>query len=320
MGKTQSQEKLPSIVDTKQESKGSEGQNSIIHERSSKILVQPKAAEGPSHCLNQIALSMTDKKICSGLPLNSLSAYCEAKRIVEQKILQQSDERDLRVVTRLYEKTMDSKWEIDIAYDLMINNNRQSSRKLLKSLKSLTIDTIKVINASPKNKRILKNFLQNSFPRRVKDFTLLNQNKDSLLNEKYLRGVSNISHQITTNVTFTNFKISQSSLMRILSACRDKEEILFYSCHISVEKVPEFGHSLDGSTIKTMNFCNSQIVAFFKQEMDFCSLLNLIKGLSKSEDFRKSLSRILFSENIDKDKLEKILQELGFSKTYVIVY
>ncbi|CAI2367099.1 unnamed protein product [Moneuplotes crassus] len=208
----------------------------------------------------------------------------------------------------------------------------------LRSLKNLqqllAIKRIILNNLRFENFTLLENFLCNLSWRKVSSLSLKFNNSLLLNKRKCFQSILNACYKVTFKVAICRITISQSSFMKLFSACRNTEKLIFLSCNISIPKVPDFGHSLDGSIgsghcgydcdcltpsmIKRLKLGDCRI-NWLKIKGEYLDVLSkLVEGLSKSQDFRETLEEFggCYSFN-DQQKTMKIFRAYGFKLTHV---
>ncbi|CAI2368912.1 unnamed protein product [Moneuplotes crassus] len=237
----------------------------------------------------------------------------------EESLQQQSDDIDSQVYFSLLEKLCKEAFKTHYKCYLCLDLSLRENAKFLKSMKSLPypdVERITVRNVNSKNLPTLKTCLLNSSLRRLERLDLHFSNDKCLNKSKYLRDILNVSYKVNSKVYFYHTKMRRSSLMKLLSACRNKEELLFSYCYISMLKVPNFGHSLDGSKIKTLRLENSTINGSPITRENMNGFTKLVEGLSKSQDFRETFKHFKGLPLFNGCKeVKEILIEHGFHQT-----
>ncbi|CAI2368416.1 unnamed protein product [Moneuplotes crassus] len=238
----------------------------------------------------------------------------------EENIHQESEDIDRQVLSSIEFKTLHRNLIKRGCFALSLDFNFDQHFKMLKSLDSLVLPSLRALeieNLNPRKPPALKRFLKNSFPRRVEELTLWSLRTSTINMDKYLKEILHASYKVQSKIAICCIDISQKALVRLFSACRNKEQVIFKECYFYVEKVPDFGHSLDGSTISSISFLSCRI--YGQQGIRLSGFSNLVKGLSKSQDFKKSLKTILVSQSVPRRPYCNILSEFGFDKTSVRV-
>ncbi|CAI2367784.1 unnamed protein product [Moneuplotes crassus] len=248
------------------------------------------------------------------------SANREDRIRYEENIHQESEDIDRQVLSSIEFKTLLRNQIRLCNFVLRLDFNFDKHFKVLKSLDSLVLPNLRELKIENLNRRkppALKRFLKNSFPRRVENLFLSFFRANSINMDKYLREILHASYKVQSIIVICCIDISLRALVRLFSACRNKEQVIFVECYIDVEKVPDFGHSLDGSTISSISFLSCKI--YGQQGIRLSGFSNLVEGFSKSQDFKKSLKTILVSQSVLRRPYCNILSEFGFDKTSVRV-
>ncbi|CAI2369322.1 unnamed protein product [Moneuplotes crassus] len=234
----------------------------------------------------------------------------------EDNLQQQSKDLDLQM-----QRDIIQIFRVRVSHlDLNIHQNIQWLGKL-KSLPLSNLENTILNNIRSRNFTSLRNFLCNLSWRREPSLYLIFSNSALLNKRKCLQSILNICYKVTFRVIICFATISHSSLMKLLSACRNTKSLIFQNCKISILKVPNFGHSLDGSTIKRLELRNCRINGLIRTREPLKGFSKLVEGLSKSQDFREALKvfACAYSFNSDDEKeVSKILREHGFDQTEVL--
>ncbi|CAI2385946.1 unnamed protein product [Moneuplotes crassus] len=214
----------------------------------------------------------------------------EARVDREQKILEESDQIDYKICYNAW-------------HNIVPNGGKQFSHRLftldldiyeerlwLKSLKTMTlpyIPKLEIINGSSQHSRLMKHFLRNCFSRKVDRLYCEYAGTFSGPKEDFFEEILNVGHKITKSLSLTSCIVSQTSMVKILSVLRNLQQIEFNCAKICIDDIPQFGHSLDGSSLKILKFKGT-----FSSGHVYQSFRLLIDGLSECQDFKRNLISI----------------------------
>ncbi|CAI2383599.1 unnamed protein product [Moneuplotes crassus] len=165
-----------------------------------------------------------------------------------------------------------------------------------------------------KNSELINNFLKNYFPNKVQKFELypscFSSNRSA---DYYMEGLLAIASRVQKTLVIGEFNISQQNLGNLLSKFKHVECLSFYCYKIYLPSVPDLEEALWDTQIQRLELiyerrCRAYITNFEK----------LIKGLSQSEDFRKSLKEIKVGcLLLTEEEISSILEENGFGKVKI---
>ncbi|CAI2368797.1 unnamed protein product [Moneuplotes crassus] len=229
-----------------------------------------------------------------------------AKIRVEENLKQQSENIDSQVFFSLREKYYGRSFYRYSDFELTLDLSRYHNAQLMESVTFLSLH---IYDIRTEHLPSLRKFLCNSSWRRVQELNLSFHSSVCFNKSKCLKSVLNASYKVKSKVWIRNTTISQSSLMKLLSACRNTKELIFQNCEIFITKVPNFGHSLDGSIIESLRLKDCRINGSARTKTSTNGLSKLVEGLSKSLDFREASKE--FKCLIDEREFSQILREHG---------
>lgn len=182
--------------------------------------------------------------------------------------------------------------------DLFLKLDQKEHLELIKSVQKRLpkLEILSIGIKSPWDVGHFNKFLDRYFPKRVASFTL---HADSTGHFEYDNLVKNL-HYICPNVMEKLFlwhlRIPQDHLVKLISGNKTKITLGLLKCKLMLASVPDFGDDLTGSTLQIFNLSGSRSCSNWSCDED-CSLFkNLFAGLSKYEDFKANLQKIIFDD------------------------
>ncbi|CAI2365220.1 unnamed protein product [Moneuplotes crassus] len=245
----------------------------------------------------------------------------KAKICLEKNIHQQSKEIDVGVLLSLEDKILPQRFKIFSVEFPSLDLKNDEHIKLLKNLKSLAIPNLNrlcVINISSQTLPALTSLFETSFLKRFGVLSLRFAKEIPANANRLFKNVLDTSYQVKSCVCIQGLTIKQSLLMKILSSCKDKSRIILRKCKISVEKVPDFGQSMNDSIIRVIEFPFCKITGTSGEPDSMEGFSNLIEGLSESQDFRDAFKGVKGFDSYDQKKARKILKQHRFGHIKVM--
>ncbi|CAI2375036.1 unnamed protein product [Moneuplotes crassus] len=150
-------------------------------------------------------------------------------------------------------------------------------------------------------------------PKKVNDMELICS--DGLMKiQYYFPQVIRISPKIQCKMIFDGFEINEKCLCKFFAAFRHINSLVFTNSKLNVPKIPDFSSALNNTKLERLTINKNwrlSLVSACKDEPD--ELKNLIIGLSKSSDFKKSFLLFnLASISIEEQYIRSILDENDF--------
>ncbi|CAI2369129.1 unnamed protein product [Moneuplotes crassus] len=241
---------------------------------------------------------------------------------IEENIHQESKDIDSQVYFSLLERLCRGIFKQNSTVHLDLDLSDKKYVTFLKSMRPLPFPYLKritVTNVSPKNLPAFRNLIQSLSWGTVQALNLKLFNDELINQRKFLHSVLNVCSKVNSEVSFEYTVISPTSLMKLLSVCRNTGELYFSNCNIYIPKVPDFRYSLDGSTISKLAFVACRINGWKMTRTSLDDFSRLLEGLPKSLDFRETLKEFDGRSSFVSWKMvERILREHGFDKTNVV--
>ncbi|CAI2371895.1 unnamed protein product [Moneuplotes crassus] len=187
------------------------------------------------------------------------------------------------------------------------------AEKLLKSLKCLKffdIDCLYLDGIDSKNRRFVLNFLQSSFPNKIKKLTFCSSCHMDLKRPNYLNSLTGLSSKVVREVCFGHFSIGLPQLKRLVAAFRHVRTLVLRNCRLSIPNAPDLSKALKNCQIQEINLLASGNLARSDWENNLDEFENLVQGLASSPDLRLSLGKVNVSEcGVKKNKAEQVFEE-----------
>ncbi|CAI2371786.1 unnamed protein product [Moneuplotes crassus] len=185
--------------------------------------------------------------------------------------------------------------------------------KLLKSLKSLKVFDIVwlyLCGIDSKNRRFVLNFLQSSFPNKIKSLDFWSSGQMDLKRCNYLNSLTTLSSKVVREVDFRQFSIGLPQLKRLVAAFRHVRTLGLRHCRLSIPSVPDLSKALKNCQIQKINLERSGHSARSDWKNNFDEFENLVQGLASSPDLRLSLEKVYFSLcGVTQNKAEQVFEE-----------
>ncbi|CAI2386036.1 unnamed protein product [Moneuplotes crassus] len=125
----------------------------------------------------------------------------------------------------------------------------------------------------------------------------------------------NISGKVEDELFLCNFSMSQEQLETLISINKNKIKLGFIKCKLKIASVPDFGDSLEGSTLKLLNLAGCGHEDLSDWEDNDTHFENLVKGLAQSEDMKKNLKNISVQNcELPKEEPMKTLKKYKFKR------
>ncbi|CAI2387427.1 unnamed protein product [Moneuplotes crassus] len=204
--------------------------------------------------------------------------------------------------------------------DLELNNPKH-----MQFLKSLTqripeLDSFNLFKIPVKSQEV-KTFLANYFPSKVKvcHFNVGSELSSSL--SFYWKELEEMEKRVTDQMYIHKFELSESELVDLLSANKNKPVFGLRYCKLPLYSSPNFKGKLKGSTMDglcLMGCFKNSYASWTKSGSQF---KNLMFGLSKEQDFRKNLQWISLDDCcIEERQIKQILKATGFGHLQICKY
>ncbi|CAI2372008.1 unnamed protein product [Moneuplotes crassus] len=196
---------------------------------------------------------------------------------------------------------------------LDICSDKIRDEKLLKSLKCLKlfdIDWLYLERIDSKNRRCALNFLQSSFPNKIKKLDFLSRGQMDLKRSNYLNSMTRLSSKVVQLVSFKSFSIGLPQLKRLVAAFRHVRTLVLEYCCLSIPSVPDLSKALKNCQIQEIYLfeCGDSSRSDWKN--NFNEFENLVQGLASSPDLRLSLEKVnIFFCRVDQNKVEQVFEE-----------
>ncbi|CAI2385938.1 unnamed protein product [Moneuplotes crassus] len=157
----------------------------------------------------------------------------------------------------------------------------------------------------------INNFLKNSFPNMVDTFSFFNdfENKDASIGF-YMQGLLAIGPRVQKKLKINQFSISEQNFVNLLSKFNHVECFSLSKFKIDLSSIPDLEEALCETRIKKIEL--SEGSGYHNEPLDFD---NLIKGLSQSEDFKKSFEEIFVDScKLTGEEVCSVLEKYGFKE------
>ncbi|CAI2375254.1 unnamed protein product [Moneuplotes crassus] len=199
---------------------------------------------------------------------------------------------------------------------LEFNLDNPNYLELLKKVKKRipNFELFRIWNFEHGTSGLINNFFKNCFPNKVQ---ILKFSASWLSYDKSkdydMEGLLEIAPRVHKALEISEFIISQQNLGNLLSKFKHVERFRIHCYKIYLPSVPDLEEALWDTQIQKLELiyqdpCLAYITNFEK----------LIKGLSQSEDFRKSLKEIKVRHLLlTEEEISSILEENGFGKVEI---
>ncbi|CAI2373041.1 unnamed protein product [Moneuplotes crassus] len=213
-----------------------------------------------------------------------------------------------------YEKMYLREWKkrITRSNTLKLNLKHQKDIDLIKSWKTVTlfgVRSLMIKNMNYQSLKAMKNFLLNCFPERLDKFDIETPGLSLKECKRCVKEIISVSHIIKIEVWLHKLQISKKQFMRIISAYQNKRTVLFSQCTFFLEGIPDFTHALNGSTLKELRLHSCCVIDHTASSKNLQGIEILLKGLSRSASFLKSLV-LLHLSGFSIKKTPSLLQKL----------
>ncbi|CAI2375393.1 unnamed protein product [Moneuplotes crassus] len=219
-------------------------------------------------------------------------------KIFEEEINSQLKDLESSIFLQRFNHLNDDSNSEDLFSDFYLDLNSKPSKQLCKTLRKHKIPNFKSLNIDfSKSASCDRTFLQSSFPNQTNKLAL--NNYDYISNEikiknisRYFREITRVIARVARLVHFYNFEISQTQLTKLLSCCRDKPELEFYSCKIHTETSPDLSKLTSEWKIEQLSFDFCGKIDCCNWKLNLGHFENLIGGISTSESLCQSLKNL----------------------------
>ncbi|CAI2371882.1 unnamed protein product [Moneuplotes crassus] len=185
--------------------------------------------------------------------------------------------------------------------------------KLLKSLKCLKVfdtDYLSLDRIASKNRRFVLNFLQSSFPDKIKVLDFESNDLMDLKRCNYLNSLTTLSSKVVREVSFGYFSIGLPQLKRLVAAFRHVRTLWLTHCRLSIPSVPDLSKALKNCQIQQINLYRSGHSDRSDWENNFDEFENLVHGLASSPDLRLSLEEVyVYGCEVTRYKVGQVFEE-----------
>ncbi|CAI2368553.1 unnamed protein product [Moneuplotes crassus] len=249
-----------------------------------------------------------------------MEAKTSQKEEEERLILKKSD----RIIKDVYSAAhQDSRYLKEFSKKdlLFLLGGSIPSDKFAKRMQSLAVPKLHKISFprfQNKDKSIL-NFILYCFPRKVNCFRVYGEVGLPKFKSYFPELIRN-SWKVQDEVSFNGFRINQKQLQRIISVFRHAKSLSVYNSIISVPKMPDFTHALGKTRIEKLIFNLCGAVNRSNWTNNPQEFVNLIEGLSKSQDLKQTLNYFSVSKcNLEEAPTRRILNTYGFLNITLIL-
>ncbi|CAI2387051.1 unnamed protein product [Moneuplotes crassus] len=204
----------------------------------------------------------------------------------------------------------------DMEILLYLNYLNKEELRFLENLKKKIPDLkcLKIANCEYEDLKTVNSFLKSYFPDKVGSFYFNDESSLSPI-EECMEELIKISSKVSEDLFLYNFSMSQEQLETLISLNKNKRKLGFIRCKIKIFSVPDFGDSLEGSTLELLDLTGCGHENLSDWEDNDTHFENLVKGLAQSEDMKKNLENISV-ENCELPQEEpiKIFKKYKFEK------
>ncbi|CAI2359016.1 unnamed protein product [Moneuplotes crassus] len=204
--------------------------------------------------------------------------------------------------------------------DLFLRFDKEEHLKLIKSIK-MRLPKLEILSIGitiPRDVDHLNQFLERYFPKRVASLTLHIDPTDHFESNNLVQNLLYICPNVMGKLFLWNLRIPQDRLVKLISVNKTKITLGLLKCKLMLDSVPVFEEDLVGSTLQTLNLSGCR--SCFKENWEEdCSLFkNLIAGLSKCEDFKSNLHKIILHDyKLSREEVSQIILENGFEEVVI---
>ncbi|CAI2371787.1 unnamed protein product [Moneuplotes crassus] len=203
--------------------------------------------------------------------------------------------------------------EVSRNSELKIELNKICDVKLLKSLECLKvfdIDWLNLTRIDSKNRRFVLNFLQSSFPNKIKDLAFRSNGEMDLKRGNYLNSLTTLSSKVVREVYFSKFSIGLPQLKRLVAAFKHVKALGLTCCRLSIPSVPDLSKALKNCQIQEIDLRGSGHSDCSDWKNNFDEFENLVQGLASSPDLRLSLEKVyVYGCGVTQNKVEQVFEE-----------
>ncbi|CAI2371587.1 unnamed protein product [Moneuplotes crassus] len=241
---------------------------------------------------------------------------------LEKSVLAEAKEQEVTTCQSILYKVLQNKKidpsdpdseKISLNSGLNIWLNKICDVKLLKSLKSLKVFDIGLLSLdriASKNRRFVLNFLQSSFPNKIKNLDFWPSDQMDLKRSNYLNSLTTLSSKVVRKVQFGYFRMGLPQLKRLVAAFRHVRTLVFRNCWLSIPSVPDLSKALKNCQIQQIYLFESGHSDCSDWKNNFDEFENLVQGLASSSDLRLSLEDlIVYDCGVTKNKVEQVFEE-----------
>ncbi|CAI2371889.1 unnamed protein product [Moneuplotes crassus] len=191
--------------------------------------------------------------------------------------------------------------------------------KSLKCLKVFDIDWLSLDDIGSKNRSFVLNFLQSSFPNKIKELDFWPSDEMDLKRSNYLNSLTTLSSKIVQRVNFEHFSIGLPQLKRLVAAFRHVRTLELVDCRLSIPSVPDLSKALKNCQIQEINLERSGGLDRSDWKNNFDELENLVQGLASSPDLKLSLEEVfVYDCGVTRNKVDQVFVENQLCGVYVI--
>ncbi|CAI2371907.1 unnamed protein product [Moneuplotes crassus] len=185
--------------------------------------------------------------------------------------------------------------------------------KLLKSLKCLKFFDIHFLclgQIDSENNRFVLNFLQSSFPNKIRKLVFGSSGQIDLKRSSYLNSLTRLNSKVVQQVLFRYFSIGLPQLKRLVAAFRHVRTLRLTYCRLSIPSSPDLSKALKNCKIQEIGLIGCGDSDRSDWENNFDEFENLVQGLASSPDLRLSLDKVLvYYCEVTQNKVEQLFEE-----------
>lgn len=214
----------------------------------------------------------------------------------------------------LHNKNVGYPSEVDPDSTLTLDLDDKSHLKLISAAKKRfpNMECLRIFRLRNVEQSLLKKLIVNHCPLEVQKLKIGFNTCHRFDYSIYLKEMGLISKNVTKELQFWDFKFKQDNIAKIFENYKHVEKINFHFCLFEIFSSPDFIDSLQGSKIKNIWFDYVGFHDWGDWKEDHTHFINLIKGLSKSEDFKKSVEMIEVTRSgLSDEDLKPILDKYG---------
>ncbi|CAI2371493.1 unnamed protein product [Moneuplotes crassus] len=172
-------------------------------------------------------------------------------------------------------------------------------RQFMKSLKCLKVFDIGYLTLGwidSKNRSFVLNFLQSSFPNKIKNLYFKSDDQMDLKRSNYLNSLTRLSSKVVEQVEFQNFSIGPPQLKKLVAAFRHVRTLRLEHCWLSIPRTPDLSKALKNCQIQKISLNGSGHSSRSDWWENYGEFRNLVLGLASSPDLRLSLEEVDVSD------------------------